>query len=173
VERANAIRLGAIEILRTFPDLRVVEVGAPDAAAYSVHVRTAAAGPEVVIANGAKTSAPVALLDAASGIRAIVPWVLADVRAKPRTDASTDALNSFADAVLARSLNDAARADASVRAALAADPKFLPTQLLAMDFFASTGREEDAIAAAREVVALDPENLGAARKVAPRQSVPR
>ncbi|MDP9190964.1 MAG: protein kinase [Acidobacteriota bacterium] len=166
VERANGIRLSAIEILRTFPDLRVVEAAAPDAAAYSVHVRTAAAGPEIVIANGAKTSAPVALLDAASGIRAIVPWVLADVQAKPRTDASTDALNSYADAVMARSLNDAARADASVRAALASDPKFLPTQLLAMDFFASTGREEDAIAAAREVVALDPENLGAARKVA-------
>jgi tetratricopeptide (TPR) repeat protein len=166
LERANAIRLGATEILRTFPDLRVVEAAAPDAAVYSVHVRTAPAGPEIVIANGAKASAPVALLDAASGIRAIVPWVLADVQAKPRTDAAADALNSFADAVLARSLNDATRADASVRAALTADPKYLPTQLLAMEFFASTGREDDAIAAAREVVALDPENLAAARKVA-------
>ena len=166
LERANAIRLGAIEILRTFPELRVVEAATPDAAAFSARIRTAAAGPEIVVTSGAKTSQPTALLDAASGIRAIVPWVLADVQARPRTDAAADALNSFADAVVARSLNDAPRADTSVRAALASDPKFLPAQLLAMELFASTGREEDAIAAAREVVALDPENLGAARKVA-------
>jgi tetratricopeptide (TPR) repeat protein len=166
IERANAIRLGAIEILRTFPELRVVDAAAPDAVAFSARIRPGAAGPEIVVTNGAKSSAPTALLDAASGIRAIVPWVLADVQARPRTDAAADALNSFADAVVARSLNDAPRADTSVRAALASDPKFLPAQLLAMELFASTGREEDAIAAAREVVALDPENLGAARKVA-------
>jgi tetratricopeptide (TPR) repeat protein len=166
VERANAIRLGAIEILRTFPELRIAEAAAPEAASFSARIRTAAAGPEILVMNGAKTSPPVALLDVASGIRAIVPWVLADVQARPRTDAAGDVLNSYADAVVARSLNDATRADASVRAALVSDPKFLPAQLLAMELFASTGREEDAIAAAREVVALDPENLGAARKVA-------
>ncbi len=166
IERANAIRLGAIEILRSFPELRVVDAAAPDAAAFSARIRAAAAGPEIVVTSGTKSSAPAALLDAASGIRAIVPWVLADVQARPRTDAAAAALNSFADAVVARSVADAPRADASVRAALASDPKFLPAQLLAMELFASTGREADAIAAAREVVALDPENLGAARKVA-------
>ena len=166
IDRANAIRLAAIEILRTFPELRVVDAAAPDAVAFAARIRTAAAGPEIVVTSGAKTSPATPLLDAASGIRAIVPWVLADVQARPRADAAADALNAFADAVVARSLNDAPRADASVRTALASDPKFLPAQLLAMELFASTGREEDAIAAAREVVALDPENLGAARKVA-------
>jgi tetratricopeptide (TPR) repeat protein len=166
VGRAHAIRLGAIEILRTFPELRVVEAATPEVAAFSARIRTGPAGSEIVVANGAKTSQPAALLDAASGIRAIVPWVLADVHAQPRADAAADALNSFADAVVARSQNDAPRADASVRTALAADPKFLPAQILAMELFASTGHEEDAIAAARQVVALDPENLNAARRVA-------
>jgi tetratricopeptide (TPR) repeat protein len=113
-----------------------------------------------------KTAPPAALPDAASGIRALVPWVLAEVQARPRGESTPEALNSYADAVVARAQNDTARADASVRAALLADPKFLPTQLLAMELFASTGKEADAVAAAREVVALDPQNLDAARKVA-------
>lgn len=166
VNRANAVRLGALEILRGFPELRVVDAATPEAMAFSVRIRTAAAGPEIVATSGTKTSPVAALLDTASGIRTVVPWVIAEVQARPRTDAAGDALSSYADAVVARSMNDAPRADASVRAALASDPKFLPTQLLAMELFASTGKEADAIAAAREVVALDPENLGAARKVA-------
>jgi Tfp pilus assembly protein PilF len=113
-----------------------------------------------------KTAPPVPIPDAASGIRTLVPWVLAEVQARPRGESTPEALNAYADAVVARSQNDAVRADASVRAALAADPKFLPAQLLAMEFFASTGKEADAIAAARQVVALDPQNLDAARKVA-------
>jgi tetratricopeptide (TPR) repeat protein len=46
------------------------------------------------------------------------------------------------------------------------DPSFLPAQLLAMEFFASSGKDQDAIAAAKQVVTLDPANLNAARKVA-------
>ena len=71
-ERANAIRLGAIEILRSFPELRVVDAVTPDTATFSARVRTGAAGPELVATAGATTSAPVALLDTASGIRAVV-----------------------------------------------------------------------------------------------------
>jgi Tfp pilus assembly protein PilF len=166
VERANAVRLGALEILRGLPELRVVETAAADTAVITARVRDGAAGPELVAANGLKAAPPAAFPDAASGIRALVPWVLAEVQARPRTESTPEALNSYADAVLARTQNDAARADASVRAALTADPKFLPAQLLAMEIFASTGKEADAIAAARQVVALDPQNLNAARKVA-------
>ncbi|HYO76469.1 MAG TPA: hypothetical protein VE010_08400, partial [Thermoanaerobaculia bacterium] len=62
----------------------------------------------------------------------------------------------------ARASKDLARTDAALRSAIAADPKFLPAQLLAMEVFSG----EDALAAAKQVVAIDPENLGAARKVA-------
>jgi serine/threonine protein kinase len=166
VDRANAVRLGATEILRTFPELRIADAAAPDAAAFSAHIRSAAAGPELVATSGAKTSPPAALVDAASGIRTVVSWVLAEVHGTPRTDGAAEALNAYADAVVARAANDAVRADKSVRAALAADPKFLPAQLMAMELFAANGHEADAIAAARQVVALDPANLDAARKVA-------
>jgi tetratricopeptide (TPR) repeat protein len=166
IDRANAVRLGAMEILRTFPELRVADAVGNDVAPFSAHVRSAAAGPELVATSGSKTSPPAALIDTASGIRTIVPWVLAEVHGKPRPEGAAVAVNSFVDAVVARSRNDAAGTDAAVRAAVAADPKFLPAQLLAMELFASNGHEADAIAAARQVVALDPENLGAARKIA-------
>jgi tetratricopeptide (TPR) repeat protein len=166
VERANAVRLSALEILRGMQDLRVVDTAAPDAAVISARVRTGPVGPELVAANGLKTAPPAALPDIASGLRALVPWVLTEVQARPRPEPAPEALNAFADAVVARSLNDAARADTSIRAALASDPKFLPAQLLAMQIFASTGKELDAVTAARQVVALDPHNLDAARKVA-------
>jgi tetratricopeptide (TPR) repeat protein len=166
VERANAIRLGAMEILRGLPDVRVVDTATPDAASFSARIHNAATGPEIIATDGAKSSPPAPLPDSASGIQTVVQWVLANVQAKPRTYAAAAAMNSFADAVLARSQNDATRADTSLRAAIASDPKFLPAQLLAMELFATNGHEADSIAAAKEVVALDPENLNAARKVA-------
>jgi Tfp pilus assembly protein PilF len=165
-ERANAVRLGAIQILRSFPELRVADAAAADATSFSARVRDGAGGPEIVTTSGLKTAAPAPLVDTASGIQAVVQWVIAEVQARPRTYAAAAAMNSFADAVVARSKNDSTRADASLRAALASDPKFLPAQLLAMEVFDANGRDADAIAAAREVVALDPENLSAARKVA-------
>jgi tetratricopeptide (TPR) repeat protein len=162
IERANAIRLAAMAILRTFPELRVVDTPAPDAASFAAKVRAGAAGPELVVTAGAKTSAPAALVDSANGIRTVVQTVVDEVHARPRNIAAADALNSFADAVVAQSRNDAPRADSSLRASLASDPKFLPAQLLAMEVF----RNGDALAAAKQVIALDPGNLEAARRVA-------
>lgn len=165
-ERANAIRLGAIEVLRSFPELRVTEHAAPDVTAFSARVRSDATGVAVVPTSGEKAGAPVVATDVASGIEAVVRWVASEVKMQPRTVAKAEALNPFADALLARSLNDVTRADNSLRAALAADPNFLPGQLLAMHFFASQGKKDEALAAARQVAALDPTNLDATRTVA-------
>ena len=165
-EKASAIRLGATAILRSYPEFRVAEAPAAGAPSFSARVRIGAAGAELIPTSGSKSGTAVPLLDSASGIRSLVEFVTAEVKAQPRTYAAADALNSFADALLARSLNDTTRADASLRAAMQADPRFLPVQLTAMEFFAIDGKEEDAIAAAKQVVALDPANLGAARKVA-------
>jgi tetratricopeptide (TPR) repeat protein len=165
-ERANAIRLGSLQILRTLPELRVVDAPDRETASFSAVVRAAASGPEIVPAAGTKSGQPAALLDSASGIRAMVGWVLEEVDAEPRTYAATDALNSFADAAVARSLNDNAREEALLRAAMTADPSFLPAQLMAMEFFSTQGKEGDVLAAARQVMVLDPGNLEAVRKVA-------
>ena len=165
-ERANTVRLGTIEILRSFPELRVVDTVTPDAATITATVRTGATGAELITTAAGTPSAPVALLDTASGIRAVVEQTLTATRAKPRSFAPADALNSFADAVVARSANDSARADASLRAAIASDPSFLPAQLMAMQFYTVTGKSEEAMAAAKQVALLDPANLDAARSVA-------
>ncbi|HUP61163.1 MAG TPA: protein kinase [Thermoanaerobaculia bacterium] len=164
--RAQAIHLGALEILGGFPELRVVERPGPDAASFSASLRLGAAGAELVPAAGTKQGTPAAVLDAASGIRTMVQWVTTEVQAKPRTYAAADALNAFADALVARSASDLTKADTALRAAMTADPNFLPAQLMAMQFFAASGKTADALAAAKQVVALDPANLDAARKVA-------
>ncbi|HEX2123936.1 MAG TPA: protein kinase, partial [Thermoanaerobaculia bacterium] len=164
-ERAKAIHLGATEILRTFPEVRVVD-NASDATQFSARLRLGAAGPELVPTSGLESGAPAAVVDVAGGIRAVVQWVTSEVQTRPRMYARADALNAFADAVVARSLNDSARADTSLRAAIASDPSFLPAQLVAMQFFAVSGRSEEALAAAKQVVTLDPQNLDAARTVA-------
>ena len=166
IERGNAVRLATLEILRTFHDVRVVEAPAAGVAQFSALIRAGAAGPEIVATNGAKSSSASALLDAASGIRSVLQWVSAELHIRPRQYEVADALNAFADAVAARAANDGARVDASLRAAIAADPGFLPGQLMAMQYFASAGKPEDAIEAAKRVVALDPTNLDAARRVA-------
>lgn len=167
LERANAIRLGANAILRSFPELRVSETpAAGDAAVFTARLRASAAGAQLIPAFGVRAGAPVTVVDAASGIRALVEFVTTSVKAQPRAYASADALNAFGTALVARDNDDAATTDAALRAALAADPRFLPAQLVAMEFFALHGKEEDAVAAARQVVTLDPANLGAARKVA-------
>lgn len=165
-ERANAIRLGAIEILRSFPELRVVDTASPETATISARVRPAASGAELIASAGPRATSPVALADHASGIRAVVEHAIAEAKAQPRNFAVAAALNSFADAVVAKSLNDQARADVSLRAAMTSDPNFLPAQLMAMQFYADAGRDAEAIAAARQVAQLDPANLDAARRVA-------
>ena len=165
-QRANPIRLGAMAILRTYPELRVADTASDDAASFSARLQNGTAGPLLVPIAGTKAGTPVPVLDAASGIRSIVEFVTAESNAQPRTYAAADALNSFATAVVARSANDTAGADAALRAAIQSDPSFLPAQLMAMELFALSGKEADAIAAAKQVVALDPANLDAARKVA-------
>ncbi len=162
---ATAIQLGSLEILRSFPEIRVADAPA-NSDVFSARVRAGAAGPELVPTAGSKIGTPTAVLDAASGIRAMVQWITTEVQAQPRTYAAADALNSFADAVVARSVNDSKRTDASLRAAMGSDPNFLPAQLMAMQFFAVSGKTQDALAAAKQVVSLDPSNLAAARNVA-------
>lgn len=138
---ANAVRLGTIEILRSYPELRVSDVPANGAAAVSA-----------AVAPGA---------DAASEIVKLHNEVVRQARAPRRLD-SPAGLNEFADAMVARSQNDTARFETSLRAAIAANPNLLPAQLIAMNAF----KDAESLAAARQVVALDPANLGAARKVA-------
>jgi tetratricopeptide (TPR) repeat protein len=138
---ANAVRLGTIAILRAYPELRIVDVPANDAVTVSA-----------TIAPGS---------DAGAEIVRLHDQAVRQTRASRRLDTPAG-LAEFADAVVARSKNDTARFETSLRAAVVANPNLLPAQLMAMEVF----KDAEALAAARQVVALDPANLGAARKVA-------
>ncbi len=164
--RATAIQLASEEILRSYPELRLASSAIPNASSFSANVRLGPNGPELLPTEGVKAAAPVALLDAASGIRALVTWITAEAQAQQRALPAPEVLNAFADAVSARAAGNDAAADASLRIVLTTDPSFLPAQLVAMSFFEKTQKPEDALAAARQVATLDPANLDASRKVA-------
>lgn len=168
LERASAIRLTTIEILKNIPDLQIVETSSPAAATLAAKIRVGATGPEIVpTLSGAHTAAGAALPvpDVASGVHAIVQWVgsVAHVRTAP---VAPEALNAFAEALLARSNKDDAKYEAALRSATKADPTFLPAQLQAMSHFESRGNAAEALAAARQVLAIAPDRVDAARKVA-------
>ncbi len=111
------------------------------------------------------TSVP--MLDVASGVQAVVQYVSSQLSLPQHpAAASAAAYNSFADAIVANAASDPRKTDAALRAAIKADPNFPPIALFGMHFFASQGREAEAVAAAKQVVAEDPTNLEAARVVA-------
>ncbi len=159
--RADSVRLAAIEVLRWFPELQIADSAALDVSVFSATVRGGATGPEIV--TGA-TAVP--MLDAASGIQSIVQFVSVQLNLPPHTATSAEAFNAFTDAVAARAASDAAKTEASLRAAIKADPHFFPAQMLAMRFFTAQGKGADAVTAARAVLAADPANVEAARPVA-------
>lgn len=168
-QRADAIRLAAIEILRAQAELRIVDSKVPDGSAYTAKVTGGAAAPQIVPVTDAKKSAEgqaLPLIDISSGIQSLVSWIANDLKIQTRGAASADAYNSFADAVVAGAAKDDAKTESALRNAIKADKNFLPTELLAFRYFESKGRDADAVAAAKEIVVLDPANMDAARRVA-------
>jgi tetratricopeptide (TPR) repeat protein len=164
--RARDIQLASEEILRTFPELRLSKTAVPNARSFSANVRLGATGPELLPTEGVKAAAPVALLDSASGVLAVVTWVSSETKALPHPMPAPAILNSFAEALGARAAGDDVAADKALRLTLTTDPSFLPAHLVAMSFFDRIGKPEDAIASAKQVAILDPANLDASRKVA-------
>jgi protein kinase-like protein len=164
VERANAIRLGATEILRHVTGVRLAETAAPDVTPYAATLRAGATGPELVPQQ--QPSTPVAVPDAASGIRAILAWASSLAHVPIRDSQSPDALNAYATAVTATADNDPARTEPAIKASIAADPNFLPAYLLAMRYYSTKGDAQQSLAAAKEVMTLDSTNMDAARMVA-------
>jgi tetratricopeptide (TPR) repeat protein len=161
-DRANVIRTATIEILRTFPELRIADTPGSDVSSYAAQLRPGATGPEIAVATNPAAPAP----DAASGIQAVLQYITSQLHVPMRGASTADAYNAFADAVSATSVNDVAKTDAAIRAATKADPAFLAAQLMAMKFFTGQKKPVDALEAAKHVLAAQPENLDAARFVA-------
>ncbi|HEY6843041.1 MAG TPA: serine/threonine-protein kinase, partial [Thermoanaerobaculia bacterium] len=161
-DRATQVRLASIEWLRSMPDVHLADAAGPDATAFTATVRGGATGPEIVTGS----AAAVPMIDAASGIQTVVQEIARQLNVPLRPAASAAAYNAFADAVVANSANDPKKTDASLRAAIKADPNFLPAELLAMRFYTAQNKDDDAAAAAKQVLAADASNLDAARIVA-------
>jgi predicted Zn-dependent protease len=164
LERAAAIRLAVIELLKNTPDVKVLDQTSVDAITCSAAIHPNSP-PQFVPAAGAKVGPAAALADNASGIVALTQWIASQVHVQIQSGAPA-ALDAFADALAAHANNDDAKAETALRAAVTADPNFLSAQLLAMNFFASRGNDKDALAAAKQVLALAPSNVDAARRVA-------
>jgi Protein kinase domain len=145
VARAAAIHNATLEILRGFPELRIADAAAPDVTAFTETLR----GP-----------------DAATAIQGVVQAISAKLKLPSRAMSPAEALNAFADAVEAMGANDTAKTDASLRAAMKADPNFLAAHVMAMRFFDKQGKDADALDAAKHVASLDPANADAARTIA-------
>jgi hypothetical protein len=164
---ASATRLAAAEVLRGYPELRVADAEGPDVTPFTASLRTGATGPEIVPQSAKKAGAPSATTDVATSVNAFVTFVSSQLGMKPRPAfASADAMNAFADALNANASNDLAKTESSLRAALKADAKYLPAQVMAMSFFEARGNDKDALEAAKQVAVLDPMNLDASRRVA-------
>lgn len=165
VQRAAAIRLAAIEILRHTPDLTIVEETKPGVLTFSAAIRQAGGAPVVVpTRGGADAAAAIPLGDNASAVQSLVDCVARQTRTRPNATTPA-ALNAFTDALAARANNDAVNTDAALHAAIAADASFLPLQAVAMDIFSAEGNDKDAFESARQVMALSPRNIDAARLV--------
>ncbi|HEX3070265.1 MAG TPA: serine/threonine-protein kinase, partial [Thermoanaerobaculia bacterium] len=168
-QRADAIRLAVIEVLRAFPEVRIVDAKGADVSMYTAALTGDGASPQIVAMTDGKVvkkGTPTPLLDASGGIQELVGWIAGDLKIPPRAPASAEAGNAFADAVASHAVGDDTRAEVALRVALKADPNFLPAELFAFHFFDARGNGPDTLAAAKQVLALDPSNVDAARHVA-------
>ena len=110
-QRAESARLGAIEVLRGYPEVRVVDAPGADVSAFTATVRGDAAAPQLVPPSGA----PVALADASSGIQSIVGWISRDLKVSHPMGGTPDAYNALADAAAAMNAHDDAKAETARR----------------------------------------------------------
>lgn len=164
--RANAIRLATLEILRSARNITLTDEAAPDVSVYWATLRGGQPAPELVPGQ-AEAGSPVAVPDVASGIRSIIDWVRAQTGTEVRAmSSSAEALNAFADAVVAVAAKDHKKAEPAIVAATTADPDFLAAHMLAMRFYGDANKIPEAIAAGKRVVALDPTNVDVSRSLA-------
>jgi serine/threonine protein kinase/tetratricopeptide (TPR) repeat protein len=170
-DRAAKARGAAIEILRSLPQLRVAAEAGKGADVFGGRVRRTAAGDEIIpLHTGGKlrTGKGATFADAASGAQSLVTWICAQLRIPPPAmSASNDALNNFADAVVAYTARKPESVvDRSLKASLSADPEFVPAQMFAMRVYSERGDIRRARDSARQVLSRNAGNVTALEMMA-------
>jgi len=162
--RANAIRLAALELLRYQPHVKVSDTGG---AAFAATLHKGPGGPEMVPVATAPTPAngtPTPLPDVATGVQSLFAFISGQLGMQlEAVDAPPAAVNAFGDALAA---SDPAKARTAMQVAMKAAPAYMPIQLAAMTFFDSRDDDKNALVAAKQIAALQPNNLDAVRRVA-------
>ena len=161
-DRAKALSLAVSGILGSWREVRVTDSASADVTPFAAVLRNGAAGPEIVTGKDAPVPAP----DATSAISKVLQSIATGLKLPARQAAVPAAYDSYTEAVAANAANDVPKTDAAIRAATKADPSFLAAQLFAVQFFTAQGKEKDAVESARQVFALDPSNVTAARRLA-------
>jgi class 3 adenylate cyclase len=117
---------------------------------------------QLVPSCGTQTGSPIALTGTASGVSALVSYVVEQVKLPPRLTGESPALATFSDAVsMYAKQGPGPQMDAPLRAAMAADPHFLPSHLFALRVFRAAGNDKDAAAAATQVLTMQPSRTDA------------
>jgi class 3 adenylate cyclase len=117
--------------------------------------------------NTRNTGAPVMLAGTASGVSAMVSYVLSQVKLPPPPSGESAALEPFSSAVSIYARQGAGpQMDAPLHAAMAADPHFLPAHLFALRVFRAAGNDKDAAAAAAQVLTMQPSRTDALEMLA-------
>ncbi|MEO6259606.1 MAG: protein kinase, partial [Thermoanaerobaculia bacterium] len=166
-QRADNVRRSVAEVLRTYPELRVVDSPGADVSTFTAEVRGGGAAAQIVPTGAAgKRGTAVPFPDAWSGVQSMVGLVVAELRLHRQTTTTAEAGNAFAEAVEAIASRDDGRTETALRASMKADPALLPVQIVAMKFFAERGRNTDAVILAKQISSIEPANLDAARMLA-------
>jgi serine/threonine protein kinase/tetratricopeptide (TPR) repeat protein len=165
-ERAARTRAAAVEILRAVPQLRVSPAAVAGADLFGARVLRSAAGDQIIPLHPSgrkKVGEAAAFDDAASGARSLVGWICTQLQVPPPAmTSSKEALNHFADAAAAyEGGRPASEVDRALKAALSADPGFVPTQMFAMRVYSERRDLRRAADYAREVLRHDAGNVGA------------
>ncbi len=168
VARAAALEEAVRAMLATSPDLRLLDQPA-SGAARRYGTRAVPGGTKdqftvYSIAGGPGETGPLSLTDPTAA-SAIAAWIAQSAGTAPGRIASSnpDALAAFVDSLVEKRSGTPERAATAIRRALAADPDFLPVARAAVPILTTAGDRTGAIAAAENLVRLDPEDRATRR----------
>jgi serine/threonine protein kinase/tetratricopeptide (TPR) repeat protein len=169
----ETIRFATIGLLDAYPAVMVTD--GPEAGdRFSAVVRQGPEGTQIVpVRRGARsaTGPPMQAADVAEGARIVADWIAGQLNLPPTAYGRTTSsgMELFAEAVREHRASGGTatpRLAEVLRTLTAADPTFLPAQLMALDTFEVLGDHVSAVAAADAILALEPRNIEIQKRAA-------
>jgi serine/threonine protein kinase/tetratricopeptide (TPR) repeat protein len=170
---SETLRFATIGLLDAYPAV-VVTDGPRVADRFSAVVTPGPQGAQIVpVRRGSRpaTGPAIQAVDVAEGARVVADWIAGQLNLPPTAYGRTtpSAMEIFAEAVrerLASGGTPTPRLAELLRNLTAADPTFLPGQVMALDTFEVLGDHVSAVAAADAILALQPGNIEIQKRAA-------